>query len=99
MVDETNVMSLNSRQHNTATAGKGCPSPSQAPIVFPTVLSIWLSSPAYKDGACTCYGPKKDKGEKIEDHVFENTVLELTTAAYLALYKTDHMDLANCTGV
>ena len=31
-----------------------------------------------KDGACTCYpGSKKDKQGKIEDHVFENAVLEI----------------------
>lgn len=80
MVNETNVMQSLKADNTTLqqqardvlhVSGSHC-------LSMPLSLVSGFHLPAYKDGACTCYpGLKKDKGEKIEEHVFENAVLEI----------------------
>lgn len=80
MVNETNVMRSLKADNTTPqqqardvlhVSGSHC-------LSIPLSLVSGFHLPAYKDGVCTCYpGSKKDKGEKIEEHVFENAVLEI----------------------
>lgn len=80
MVDETNVMrSLKADNTTLQQQARGVLHVSGSHCLpVPLSLVSGFHLPAYKDGACTCYpGSKKDKQGKIEDHVFENAVLEI----------------------